>query len=64
MEFEEEQIWSKDLYLTAGYSKREEFGVFFFGKCKDILCHEGGENHIILDNRIWEVYMWEGGLSE
>lgn len=57
MEFEEEQIWSKDLYLAAGYRNWEDFGVSLFGKCEYILCCKG-ENHIILDNRILgSVYM-------
>lgn len=56
MEFEEEQIGSKDLYLAAGHRNLGdlETGVSLFGKCEYILCWGGGENHIILENRILE----------
>lgn len=49
MEFEEEQIRSKDLYLAAGHRNLGdlETGVSLFGKCEYILCcKEGGvESH-------------------
>ena len=58
MDFEEEQISSKDLYLAAAHRDLGDFGVSVSGKDEYILCCKAEKNHITLDNRILEsVYV-------